>query len=278
MAIQFTDEQIDLKELAKEFFEKEVRPIMAEIDARPDPKDGYPAELIRKASEIGLRTLPLPEEYDGVDADLITQALVFSTMTEVEPGTAKVLSQCWKVAQNLLINGTEAQKKEFLGEFVKDHDYVYSICITEPNAAGDNFLPYDGPEGGIKTTAVPEGNDFIIKGSKNMSSLIGYSKCLLVFARTDRNVAGHLGTTVFLVPADLPGITYGQIHNKMGYRCYPNGEVFFDNVRVPKEYMLGKINEGFELSARVPWSPVEMQALYLGICKGIFKIALEHAS
>jgi alkylation response protein AidB-like acyl-CoA dehydrogenase len=63
----------------------------------------------------------------------------------------------------------------------------------------------------------------------------------------------------------------------MGYRCYPNGEAFFDNVRVPKEYMLGRLNGGYALTGAVPWSPIEMQALYLGICKGIFKIALEHA-
>jgi len=277
MAIKFTDEQLDLKELAREFFEKEVRPVMAEIDARPNPKDCFPAQLIRKASEVGLRTLPLPEEYEGVAADLITQALVFSTMTEVEPGTAKVLSQCWKVSQNMMVNGSEELKKKFLGEFSKDHDYVFSISRTEPNSAGDNLLPYDGPEGGIQVTATPSGDHFVIKGSKNMSSLIGYSKCILLFTRTNRNVSAREGTTGFLVPANLPGITYGQIHNKMGYRCYPNGEVFFDNVRVPKEYMLGKINEGFGLSGRVPWSPVEMQALYLGICKGIFKHALDHA-
>lgn len=277
MTINFTDEQLDLKELAREFFEKEVRPVMAEIDARPNPKDCYPAELIRKASEIGLRTLPLPEEYEGVDADIITQSLVFSTMTEVEPGTAKVLSQCWKVGQGIMINGTEEQKKKFLGEFAKDHDYVFTISRTEPNSAGDHLLPYDGPEGGLITTAVPDGDYYIIKGTKNMSSLAGYSKCLVVFTRTNRNVAVRLGTTAFLVPHNLPGITYGQIHNKMGYRAYTNGEVFFDNVRVPKEYMIGKLNEGSETFRRVPWSTVEMPALYLGICKAIFKIALEHA-
>ncbi len=277
MAIKFTDEQLDLKELAREFFEKEVRPVMAEIDARPNPKDCYPANLIRKASQIGLRTLPLPEEYEGVNADLITQALVFSTMSEVEPGTAKVLSQCWKISQGIMINGTEEQKKNFLGEFAKDHDYVFSISKTEPNSASDNLLPYDGPEGGLKTTAVPDGDDYVIKGSKSMSSLAGYSKCLVVFTRTNRDVPARLGTTAFLVPHDLPGITYGQVHNKMGYRCYPNGEIFFDAVRVPKEFILGKLHDGHEPFRNIPWSPVEMQSLYLGICKGIFKIALDHA-
>jgi alkylation response protein AidB-like acyl-CoA dehydrogenase len=277
MGIQFTGEQIALRDLAKEFFEKEVRPVMAEIDGRPNAKDCYPAELVRKASKIGLKTLPLPEEYGGVNADAVTQALVFSTMTEVEPGTAKVLSQCWKVSQSIMLNGTEEQKKQFIGEFSKDPDYVFSISRTEPDSAGDNQLPYDGPEGGIKMTAVPDGDAYILNGTKSMSSLAGFSKCMVVYARTNRNVAARLGTTAFLVPYDLPGIRYGQVHNKMGYRCYPNGEVFFDHVRVPGKYMFGKMNEGHDGGRRAPWASVEMSALNLGVCRGMFKIALDHA-
>ena len=277
MAIKFTDEQLDLKELAREFFEKEVKPVMAEIDSRPNAKDCYPAELVRKASHIGLRTLPLPDEYEGVDADIVTQCLVFSTMCEIEPGLAKVLSQCWKIAQSILVRGTEMQKKKFLGEFAKDHDYVFSVSKTEPNAAGDNFLPYDGVEGGLKITAVPDGEYFVINGSKNMSSLAGYSKCIALHARTDRTVASFRGTSFFLVPHDLPGISYGQVHNKMGYRLYPNGEIFFDKVRVPKEYLLGKLNDGHESFRGVPYGSLEILALTLGICRGMFNIAVDHA-
>ena len=277
MPIEFTDGQIDLKELAREFFEKEVKPVMAEIDARPNPEDCYPKELIRKASEIGLKTLPLPEEYDGVNADIVTQALVFSTMCEVEAGTAKALSQCWKIAQGIMIHGTEGQKKKFLREFVEDQDYVFAMSRTEPDSAGDNSLPYDGPEGGMKLTAVPDGDHYILKGCKNMPSLAGYAKCQVVFTRTDRTVALRHGTTAFLVPHDLPGITYGKSHNKMGFRLYPNREVFFDSVRVPKEYMIGKINKGLNLFTDVRWATLEMPSLNLGICKGIFKLALDHA-
>ena len=99
MAIKFTEEQVALKELAHEFFEKEVRPVMAEIDARPNPRDCYPRELVRKGSEIGLRTIALPEEYDGIGADLVTQTLVLATMAETEAGLGKLFSQCWKVTR-----------------------------------------------------------------------------------------------------------------------------------------------------------------------------------
>jgi alkylation response protein AidB-like acyl-CoA dehydrogenase len=126
-------------------------------------------------------------------------------------------------------------------------------------------------------TAVPDGDYYVINGAKNMSSLAGYSKCVVTIARTNRNVPAPMGTTAFLVPHNLPGISYGQVHNKMGYRTYPNGEIFFDKVRVPKEYMIGNLNEGMEVFKKVPWNPVEMQALNLGMCKAIFKLALEHA-
>jgi alkylation response protein AidB-like acyl-CoA dehydrogenase len=277
MTIQFTEEQVALRDLAREFFEKEVRPVMAEIDARPNPKDCYPAELVRKASEIGLRTLVLPEEYGGVAADVVTKALLLTTMCEVEAGTAKILSQCWKVSQLIVEAGTEAQKKKFLTDFAENQDYTCSILMTEPNAGSDNILPYNAPGAGVALTAVGEGDSYILNGTKHMSSLVGFSKLLLVYARTDRTRPVRQGTSTFLVPHDLSGISYGQVHNKMGFRLYPNGETFFDRVRVPKEYMIGEENAGFDTFSQIFRGSLEIPAMYLGICKAIYRIVLDHA-
>jgi alkylation response protein AidB-like acyl-CoA dehydrogenase len=277
MSMQFTEEQIALRDLAREFFEKEVRPVMAEIDARPDPRDCYPAELVRKASEIGLRTLVLSEEYGGVAADATTRALVLATMCEVEAGTAKVLSQCWKVSQLIVEAGTEAQKKKFLTEFAADPDYTCSILMTEPNAGSDNILPYNAPGAGVSLTAVRGGDSYILNGSKHMSSLVSFSKLLLVYARTDRTQPVRQGTSTFLVPHNLPGISYGQVHNKMGFRLYPNGETFFDRVRVPKEYRIGEENAGFATFSQIFRGSLEIPAMYLGICRAIYRIVLDHA-
>ena len=277
MTIQFTEEQLALRDLARDFFEKEVRPVMAEIDARPDPKDCYPKELVRKASEIGLRSLALPEEYGGIEADVMTKALLLATGCEVEAGTAKIMSQCWKVSHAVVAAGTDGQKKKFLPEFAQDHDYTCSILITEPDASADTYLPYNVPEAGIATTAVPKGDYFVVNGTKNMASLLGFSKLLLLFARTDRSVGARQGTTTFLVPHDLPGISYGHIQDKMGFRLYPNGEVFFDNVKIPKEYMLGKLNAGFDTFANIFRGSVEIPATYLGLSRAIYRIAADHA-
>lgn len=277
MTIPFTEEQIALRDLARDFFEKEVRPVSAEIDARPNPKDCYPAELVRKASEIGLRTLALPEEYGGVAADVVTKALLLATMCEVEAGTAKIISQCWKVSQVIVEAGTEAQRKKFLTEFAEDPNYTCSILMTEPNAGSDNILPYNAPGAGVALTAVRDGESYILNGTKHMSSLVGFSKLLLVYARTDRNQPVHRGTSTFLVPHDLPGISYGQVHNKMGFRLYPNGETFFDHVRVPKEYRLGEENAGFATFSQIFRGSLEIPAMYLGIGKAIYRIVLDHA-
>ena len=244
MNIRFTEEQIALKEVAREFFEREVRPVMAELDARPDPKDCYPRELVRKGSELGLRTLALPKEMGGGGVDVVTRTLMFEAMASVEMGTAKIFSQCWKFSSLINRAGTEEQKKKFLTPFVEDHDFVGSLCITEPDAGSDNVLPYNGADGGLATTAVPDGNYYILNGMKHMISLASFSKLMIVYTRTDRTVPSRQGMTMFLVPSDFPGVSFGQVHNKMGWRLYPNGEIIFDNVRIPKEYMLGKLNAG----------------------------------
>ena len=276
MTVIFDDEQIALKELAQDFFIREVKPVAAEIDARPDPKDCYPAELINKASRLGLRTIGIPEEYGGGGADVVTKSLLLDAMTEIEPGTAKCLSQCWKVCQVITEGGTEAQKKKFLTQFVEDDDCTGSVLLSEPNAGSDTLLDPEDLKSGVSMKAEEDGDCYVLNGTKHMSSLVGFSKVLIVYARTDRSVPQRVGTTTFIVPADLPGITYGQIHDKMGYRLYPNGESFWDNVRVPKEYILGEVNKGLSSRAKLGAS-VEIAAMTLGMCRAIYRIALEHA-
>jgi len=277
MPFQFTDEQMALKELAQDFFIKEVKPVAAEIDARPNPRDCYPAELIHKASEIGLRTLGLPEEYGGAGADVVTKTMLLTAMTEIEPGTAKCLSQCWKVMQVINEGGTEEQKKKFFTMFAEDDDCTGSVLLTEPNAGSDTLLDPEDIRSGVSMKADEDGDCYVLNGTKHMSSLVSWSKVLITYARTDRTVPAKVGTTTFIVPAEeMTGLSYGQIHNKMGYRLYPNGESFWDNVRVPKAYILGNVNEG--LSSRVQFgASVEVAAMTLGICKAIYNLALEHA-
>ncbi len=277
MSVQFTAEQLAWRDLARDFFEREVRPVAAEIDARPDPQDCYPGELVEKLSKIGLRTLALPKQYGGINADAATKALLLMTMCEVEAGTAKIMSQCWKVSQVIVEAGTDLQQEKFLREFAADHRYTTSILMTEPNAGSDNILPYNAPGAGVALTAIPDGDCYVLNGTKCLNSLVSFSKLLLVYARTDPSRPVRQGTSTFLVPADLPGITYGEVHDKMGFRLYPNGETFFADVRVPAEYMIGGLNAGFDTFSQIFRGSLEIPATYLGICKAMYRIALDHA-
>ncbi len=277
MDFTFTEEQLALKRMARDFFEREVRPVGAEIDARPDPKDCYPAELVRKGSELGLRTLAIPGEYGGGAVDLITRALILSETCEVEVGTAKVFSQCWKVSQLIAEAGNEEQKKKFLPEFAEDHDYVTGISLTEPTAGSEIILPYTEPDGGLMLSVKRDGDDYILNGQKTWTSLAGWAKLLLVFARTDKSLPVREGSTTFLVPKDLPGISYGRVWDKMGFRLYPQVEVFFDNVRVPGANMIGKLNEGFVGFRRIFRGSVEIPCLMVGLSRAVYNLALEHA-
>ena len=173
--------------------------------------------------------------------------------------------------------GNEEQKKKFFAMFAEDDDCTGSVLLTEPNAGSDTLLDPEDLKSGVSMKADEDGDCYVINGAKHMSSLVGFSKIYILYARTDRSVTAKKGTTTFIVPVEeMSGLTNGQIHDKMGYRLYPNGETFWDNVRIPKKYILGKVNEG--LSSRAQFgASVEVAAMTLGICKAMYKIALEHA-
>jgi alkylation response protein AidB-like acyl-CoA dehydrogenase len=186
------------------------------------------------------------------------------------------MSQCWKVSHVILAAGTGNRRRNFFQ--VRQRSQLYHLCLlNEPDSGSDNILPYNAPDGGVALKAVLDGDSYVLNGSKHFNSLVGFSKLLLVYGRTDPKQSVRQGTSTFLVPHDLPGITYGQIHNKMGFRLYPNGETFFDNVRVPKEYMIGGLNAGFKTFAQVFRGSLELPATYLGICKAMYRTVLDHA-
>ena len=245
MQYPFTEEQLALADLTREFMERDVAPVAAEMDRRPDPKDCYPGELLNKASQLGLRTMAVPEEHGGIGADTTTKALCLWTGAQIEIGVIKCLSQCWKISNAIFKCGTEAQIEKWGKMFVEDHDCVGSFVITEPDYGSDNIYRQSDPALGLKTSAVEDGDYYIINGAKRFTSLTSWAQILLVFARTDPTVPLHQGTSCFLVHGDQEGVSYGNVHDKLGYRLYPNAESYYDNVRVHKDDILGGREQGF---------------------------------
>lgn len=277
MQYPFTEEQLELAQRIKTFMEQEVAPVAAQIDARPDPKDCYPKELINKASKLGLRTIAVPKEYGGMGVGITSKTLALWTGAQIEIGTIKCLSQCWKVTTAIAEVGTKAQKDKWLKMFVEDDDCVCSVVLTEPNHGSDNQYRHQDPRIGLETTAVKDGDYYVINGAKHFNSLVGFSKIYILFARTDPTVPVEKGTTCFLVHGEQPGIRFGEVHNKMGYRLYPTAESFYEDVRVHKDDILGELNGGFETFATVFRGSAELAANNTGIMRGIFNFCREYA-
>ncbi len=270
MQYPFTEEQLAMADLVGDFMEKEVAPVASEMDRSSDPKDCYPAELINKASKLGIRTMAVPEEWGGAGADTTTKALCLWRGAQTEVGVIKCLSQCWKISTALAKRGTEAQKEKWLKMFVEDDDCVGSFCMTEPDYGSDNLYRQPGAHLGLKMSAVEDGDYYVLNGAKRFTSLTTWAKILVVFARTDPNADLQQGTTCFLVRGDQEGVSYGRVHDKMGYRLYPNAESFYDNVRVHKDDILGEVNKGYHVQSTIFRGSAELAACNTGVARGIF--------
>jgi alkylation response protein AidB-like acyl-CoA dehydrogenase len=277
MDFALTEQQVELRDLARQFADREIRADAIALDKQVSPADCFPWDIVRKGSALGLRTLPLPERFGGVEAGVLDQSLILRELARADPGAAAVFAQCWKIS--LMINqaGTEDQRERYLTEFAEDDECVLSMLTTEPGAGADNHLPYDAPGAGLSLSAVRDGDHYVLNGMKHFCSLVSFSKLMLVFGRTDKTVGVSKGTTCFIVRKDTPGISFGQVHDKMGWRLFPNGETYFDNVRVPVEDRLG--DEGMAYP-QIRWyfgKTVENPSFALGVAQAAYERALRYA-
>ena len=187
MDFQLTEEQVAFQTMAREFAEREIKPIAAALDQNPDPYQIFPHDLVRKGSKIGLRTLSLPPEYGGQEIGIVTQTVMIDEMAFVDSACAKIFSQCWKLSHLIATAGTKEQRDRFLPPFRDDDSFLLSIGMTEPDAGSDNILPIDDPKGGIKLTATRDGDWYVLNGTKHFISLANVSKLFLIIGRTDKS-------------------------------------------------------------------------------------------
>ena len=154
---------------------------------------------------------------------------------------------------------------------------VCSLASTEPDHGTENRLHGGDPKLGMRTSAVKDGDYFIINGAKCYTSLMGESRLILFYARTDPDAPMPEGVTCFILDGTEEGITYGRTHNKMGYRLYPNRESFYDNVRVHKDNVLGEVNGASAVRATVFRGSAELAACNTSLSRSLFRICHEHA-
>jgi len=236
VSFALTEEQKGLRSLAREFAEKEIRPVSAEYDEHTT----HPADVIAKAHEVGLMNPHISEEYGGLGLSIFDGILIGEELAWGCAGIAVSIVANQLGAAPVMLAGTDEQKQEWLPPLV-DSPILCSFALTEPNAGSD--------VSGIQTTAVRHGREYVVNGSKMFITNAGHASWIVVFASTDKS-KGHRGLSAFVVPADADGVTIEKHLDKMGQRATDTSAVAFQDVKVPARNRLGEEGDGFKVAMR----------------------------
>jgi butyryl-CoA dehydrogenase len=235
MRFELTDEQKMIQKMVREFAEKEIEPVAANLDQ----KEEYPTEILKKMASLGLLGIIIPPEYGGAGTDTISYALVVEELSKKCASTGVITSvHNSLVAWPIMKYGNDNQKKKYLPILAKG-DKIGAFAATEPNAGSDL--------GALETTAVLKDDHYLINGTKTFITSGSEAGILIVFAVTDKN-AGSKGISAFIVESTMDGFSVGSIFEKMGINASHTSELIFEDMKVPKENLLGKEGEGFKIA------------------------------
>jgi alkylation response protein AidB-like acyl-CoA dehydrogenase len=261
----YTEEQRALKKTIGDFAEKEIAPHITEWDE----KATFSRDLLKKAADLGLTAIAVPEEYGGTGLDYFNFVLIleeFATRVGGPGGFLIIHNSC----ENLICQqGTEEQRQKFLPSLVSG-DHLGAIAITEPNAGSD--------VSNIQTSAVLDGDAYVLNGSKCFISHGGEAQVLIVVAKTDKQAKGMGGISTFIVTSDTPGFTVGKKEDQMGARYHASYSLSFDDCRIPKENLLGAENKGMMvLSHALDEGRIGIASTALGIGQAALNAAVKYS-
>ena len=265
MDLTFTEEQQMVRKMVRDFAQKEVAPIAAEIDE----KGKVPFENIKKMAQLGLLGLTVSEKYDGGGADAISYVIAIEELAKACASTAIFVAvQNSLVCAGIEKFGTEEQKEEFLKPLARG-EKIGAFALTEPGAGCDVSV--------LQTTAVRDGDVYIINGGKRFITSGGIADTILVFAQTDK-AQRHRGITAFIVEKTLEGFSLGKEEDKMGIRGTNTQELNFDDMRVLASNRLSDEGQGFKIAmTMLDAGRVGVAAQAVGIAQGAYEAALKYS-
>ena len=260
-----TEQQEMLVELAREFADDELIPNAEKWDT----EGTFPKEAIDKAREMGLLNCTIPEAYGGMGLSFLEEAMINEELGRGDPGFATITGVTMLACHPVIFAGTDEQKAEYLGRVANGEISAY--CVTEPGAGSDVKS--------ISTTAVLEGDNYVINGAKMWIGGAGYADWFYVLARTD-DKDSYDSFSGFIVEANSEGLEVGKKENKMGQRCSDTRGVRFHNVKVPKENLLGGKEGGGWLQAMVAFDRCRpmLSSHALGNARGAMEEAWQYSN
>lgn len=256
MNFNLTQSQSLFRQMIREFAEKEVKPLAAEIDEQ----ERFPMETVKKMAPLGLFGIPLPVEYGGAGGDNIMYSIAVEELSRVCATTGVVLSAHTSLClAPIYEHGTEEQKQKYLPKLASG-EWIGAFGLTEPNAGTDASAQ--------QTTAVLDGDEWVLNGNKIFITNAGYAHVYVVFAMTDKSLKTK-GISAFIVEAGTPGFEVGKKELKLGIRGSSTAELIFTDCRIPKGNLLGKIGGGFGIAMKtLDGGRIGIASQALGIAQG----------
>jgi alkylation response protein AidB-like acyl-CoA dehydrogenase len=242
-----SEEQRLMRESCRAFVDDFVIPFIRSEWQREwvmDPEARLPRSILEAADRIGIRTLGVPEQHGGMQLDPASEVQTFSIISEEiargDSGLADKLVQNWKVSVLLRSLAPAHLQKRWFTRLVEDPGFLLAHCLTEPRGASDRWLPYNVPEAAMHTKAALKGGEWAINGRKQFISNGFDAGLFVVYANTKPGVGMLQGTSSFIVPRDAPGLTIARCNETMGCRFMNNGELVFEDCRVPADHLLAE--------------------------------------
>jgi alkylation response protein AidB-like acyl-CoA dehydrogenase len=256
----FTEEQIMLRDMARDFVNKEIKPIAAKIDA----EEKIPTELIKQLGELGFLGVAFPEEYGGGGFGEVGYCLMQEEIARGCMSTATFIGAHQSIGSNVIyLGGSEEQKQKFLTPLARG-EKIGAFCLTEAQAGSDSF--------NVKTRAHLDGNEWVINGEKLWITNGGIADIVSVFARTEK------GVSAFIVETNTPGYYAGPAEKKMGIKGSSTNAITFDNVRIPKENLIGTDGRGFILAMKtLNAGRLGLGAACIGASKELLELSVQYA-
>lgn len=256
MDFNITKQEKLFLQMIREFTKNEIEPIAAEIDE----EERFPYETVKKMGELGLMGIPIPTEYGGAGASNQIYSMAVEEVSKACGSTGVILSAHTSLCVAPIYEyGTEEQKQKYLPKLCSG-EWIGAFGLTEPNAGTDAAMQ--------QTTAVEEEDAWVINGSKIFITNAGAADIFIIFAMTNRSV-GTRGISAFIVEKGTPGFSIGKEEKKLGIRASSTCELIFENCRIPKENLLGRMDRGFGIAMKtLDGGRIGIAAQALGIAQG----------
>ncbi|ODU57944.1 MAG: acyl-CoA dehydrogenase [Clostridium sp. SCN 57-10] len=264
MDFTLSNEQKMLREMFRKFTENEVRPLAEEIDET----ERFPEETVKKMAKLGMMGIYFPKEYGGAGGDVLTYAMCVEELSKACGTTGVIVSAHTSLCcAPIYENGTEEQKRKYLPKLCSG-EWIGAFGLTEPNAGTD--------ASGQQTTAVLDGDNYVLNGSKIFITNAAAADVFIIFAMTDKKAGNH-GISAFIVERTFPGFSIGKHEKKMGIRGSSTCELVMEDCIVPKENLLGKLGKGFKIAMQtLDGGRIGIAAQALGIGEGAVEATVQY--